>query len=80
MNLLPTLVISFLAAVAHAQTSGTWSGCIGEEALVSIGNPTRVCLQVGNSVDWGTDEIRYTRASFEPPADEYSRFHIPNCT
>jgi hypothetical protein len=46
--------------------------------MVRIGDPTRVCLQVGNGISWA-DGVQYTRASFEPEADLYSRLHIPNC-
>jgi hypothetical protein len=58
-----------------------WSGCIleeGKSSEIKIGDPTRVCLQVGNSLDWGGG-VQYVRASFEPEADEYSRLRIRGC-
>lgn len=68
---------------SQEQQTSQWSGCVrsgfGSEDKIRIGEPTRVCLQIGNSVSW-VDGVDYVRASFEPQADEYSRFHIPNST
>lgn len=57
-----------------------WQGCVdpnGGFQPVTIGEPTTVCLVLASSPDWGT-EMRYLRLNFQPIADEYSRFHVPN--
>ena len=66
-----------IAAVVEAQS---WGGCDGSDSsVVAIGDPTRVCLQIANGTAWNQG-VGYIRPSFEPKADQYSRFHIPNCT
>ena len=67
-----------VTAQAPATTASSWGGC-GSDGVVAIGDPTRVCLQIANGTAWNLG-VRYIRPSFEPKADEYSRFHIPNCT
>jgi hypothetical protein len=59
--------------------SAQYNGCFGANKKIAIGETTMVCLQVGNNVDW-TGGVQYVRAAFEPIADQYSKFHIPNCT
>ena len=61
-----------------------WLGCVNPPGgsgtdLVRVGEPTTICLNLGPNTHWsqGVDYIRYT---FQPEADEYSKFHIPNCT
>lgn len=83
MQMLPTPMrlswLLFLALPSTAQ-QGTWRGCFDPQLpkKVKIGQPTRVCMQVGNGVNWAAG-VNYVRASFEPKADEYSYYHIPNC-
>lgn len=60
-------------------TSPVWTGCVdpvkGYE-LVTIGQPTTICLVLANNGDWST-EMDYVRINFQPIADYYSRFHVP---
>lgn len=61
-----------------------WSGCVNinlpkdQQNLVAIDQQTIVCLSIGNRINWSTG-AQYVRVNFSPTADEYSRFHIPNC-
>jgi hypothetical protein len=80
----PNWVVIFVVSVVclvstNAQNNSSWSGCVGGNSVVQIGKTTRVCLQIGNTTDW-TAGVGFVRASFEPEADQYSRFHIPECT
>jgi len=72
---------SHLELVAGQNTS-QWGGCVNPSGSgsseVTIGQTTFVCLQIGNSEQWNAG-VNYIRLSFSPIADEYSRFHIPNC-
>lgn len=95
LALTATLLFAFQAVrTTHGQgnnatnnnNNNAWGGCVGSSsstnsnnANVKIGDPTRVCLHVANGTDWGAGSVAYVRASFEPPADTYSRLHIPNC-
>jgi len=60
-------------------SSPVWAGCVdpvkGYE-LVTIGQPTTICLILANNGDWST-EMDYMRINFQPIADDYSRFHVP---
>lgn len=74
------LLLSLFKAVVSNNTTG-WQGCyeVGQEgAKVKIGDPTLICLQVGNTANW-TDGVDYIRLSFQPQADQYSRLFIPSC-
>ena len=78
-----------IASVAVAQdTPGfalgddedVWGGCVDynrPDALVTIGEPSAVCLVIGDGADWSTRRT-YMRLHFLPKADEYSRFHVPD--
>ena len=69
------------STVSPTTTSQKWSGCVdpsNPSALVTIGKPTFVCLQIGNNQNW-TAGVNYIRASFRPVGDVYSRLYIPNC-
>jgi len=58
-----------------------WKGCVDRlnpQALVTIGQKTTICLVLTNAADWTKTVTSYTRLSFQPVADEYSRFHVPN--
>jgi hypothetical protein len=59
-----------------------WGGCVDTEdrfALVTIGKKTTLCLVLTDGPDWGV-ERKYLRLSFQPIADQYSRYHVPYCT
>lgn len=59
-----------------------WQGCVDPEKpknKIRVAQKTRVCFSISNTTNWSAG-VAYTRASFEPQADVYSRFHIPNCT
>lgn len=69
-----------------------WTGCINpgdleSEDLVKIGDKHSICLTIGPGGDWagipdGTGNykgITYLRYTWRVTADQYSRFHIPNC-
>lgn len=76
------LVSSIMMVTSQNQGAG-WTGCVNpnlnkNQNLIRIGQPTRVCLSVANDTDWNSGFASYVRASFEPKADVYSRFHIPN--
>ena len=81
---LAPLVISAQDNTTTANTTETttdWLGCVDPSrpnAKIEIGKKTIVCLLIGNSKDW-SDGVSYTRVSFQPEADQYSRLHIPNC-
>lgn len=72
------LLLLIVTSVAPQQVE--WEGCFNRELpnKVRIGDLTRVCLQVANGVNWAAG-VNYVRASFEPVADDYSYYHVPNC-
>ncbi|KAG7340152.1 hypothetical protein IV203_006556 [Nitzschia inconspicua] len=84
-SLQPISVDSDSPGAAETTTTGPtiagWQGCIdpngGFPQLVTIGEPTTVCLVLSSSPDWGTS-MNYLRLNFRPIADDYSRFHVPN--
>jgi len=56
-----------------------WQGCndpVTGYQLVTIGQPTTICVVLANSPNW-TEKMQYMRLNFQPIADEYSRFHVP---
>ena len=60
-------------------TESSWTGCVSPEngfQPVTIGDPTTICLVLSNNGDWST-KLDYMRLNFQPTADVYSRFHIP---
>ena len=76
-SLLRSLLLLGLVTFSKQQ----YTGCVDPSdptALVTIGEKTTVCLQIGNSLDWSSG-VQYTRVSFQPEADKYTRFHLPNC-
>eukprot|EP00978_Attheya_sp_CCMP212_P015281 scaffold39385_cov46-Attheya_sp.AAC.3 len=69
----------------YSQTTPKWDGCNdpnfpGGPHVVKRGDPTTVCLTLGPNGDWGreTPLVKYFRLNFQPEADEYSRYQIPN--
>ena len=75
----PTLQPITVAASSGPTISG-WQGCVdpnGGFRPITIGEPTTVCLVLSNSPDWATP-MSYMRLNFQPIADDYSRFHVPN--
>jgi hypothetical protein len=68
------------ATSAPTVAPDVWGGCqYDPNAKVTIGDPTTICFNVADGVDWG-EKVSYLRLNFEPAADEYSRFHVPGCT
>jgi len=57
----------------------TWSGCTDSSLppLVTIGKKTTICLILANNLKWDDNNVRYLRMSFQPVADEFSRFIVP---
>ena len=58
-----------------------WGGCVdpkNPKKLVTIGDPTTICVALADGADWNTKRS-YMRLNFRPKADEYSRFHVPKC-
>jgi hypothetical protein len=85
---IPLLLLLQLPMIEAQQptttTTTAWSGCINpklttKQNWIRSQQPTRVCISIANTTNWSAGAA-YTRASFEPLADVYSRFHIPNCT
>lgn len=67
------------SAPAPARPTNTWGGCVDPidgYAPVTIGEPTTVCLVLASGANWAT-EVDYMRLNFQPVADAYSRFHVP---
>jgi hypothetical protein len=68
-------------APSGAPTDLAWQGCedpvLGKK-LVTIGEKTTICLFIGDGTDWSAPRT-YMRVNFQPIADEYSRFQVPNC-
>lgn len=63
-----------------AADSNSWSGCVDPQKgyqPVTIGKPTTICLVLSSSGDWSSGND-YMRLNFQPEADQYSRFHVPN--
>ena len=88
MFLVSSLLLLCLSAIASAQETSTvaptpapaqWAGCFDETTRIKIGEPMFLCLHVANGINWA-DGVDYVRLTFSPNADEYSRFHVPNCT
>lgn len=68
----------------RAPVDDGWSGCVDPskpEELIKIGKKTTICIVLGSSTNWNvlTPATQYLRLSFQPQADEYSRFHVPSC-
>jgi len=75
----PGPVMSPGAVPPPASPANTWTGCVDPMKgyqPVTIGKPTTICLVLANDGDWST-EIEYMRLNFQPIADVYSRFHVP---
>jgi hypothetical protein len=80
-----SLPSSSTSTLLYVNAQEIWNGCIDpsknkQQNLIRIQQPTRVCLSIANDTNWNSGNAAYIRASFEPKADVYSRFHIPNCT
>lgn len=57
-----------------------WTGCVDPATgyrPVTIGQPITICFVLANHPNWAT-EMTYMRLNFQPIADQYSRFHVPN--
>ena len=59
----------------------TWGGCSDANLnpLVVIGEKTTICLVLSNELNWDGQGVDYVRLSFQPIADEFSRFIVPAC-
>ncbi|CAB9508578.1 expressed unknown protein [Seminavis robusta] len=60
-----------------------WTGCVDPDSPdepIRIGKKTTICIILGSNTNWnaGVPPVRYLRLSFQPLADEYSRFHVPS--
>lgn len=69
-----------------APTEEGWRGCDNptlsrEENLVKLGERTTICLVLSSSAEWNIPPPSATtlRLSFQPVADQYSRFHVTEC-
>jgi len=72
-------LLFFIAVSLSGAAEETWGGCRKSDGngLVSRNGRTFICIMVGPSGDW-REGIKYLRYSFEPKADEYSRFTVAN--
>lgn len=71
------------AAPTSPPVDAGWGGCIdptNAEELVELGKKTTICITLSSSAEWNIPPpaARTLRLSFQPAADEYSRFHIPS--
>ena len=62
---------------------GEWDGCYdfatsNPNAKLQRNKATQVCFATGPGGDWGLS-VQYQRYSFQPTADEYSKFTVPGC-
>ena len=58
-----------------------WGGCVDpitRNSIVTIGQQTTICLVIADGVDWQAERT-YMRLHFQPIADQYSRFIVPQC-
>lgn len=66
-------------APTAAPDNPTWKGCSEEEnELVTIGDPTTICLVLSDKLNWDLKPVFYLRLSFRPIADQFSRFIVPS--
>lgn len=75
-----TLIFTAFSSVLSAVPNISWTGCgpfENEDERLSVGESTVVCMHVANDLNW-VNNVNYLRLSFQPRADEYSRFHVPN--
>jgi hypothetical protein len=90
MLFLSLLILTLILIETQAQSQ--WTGCIDPDNLdspdlVKIGERHTICITVGPGGSWagikGSDGtyagVEYMRYTWRPTADQYSRFHIPNC-
>lgn len=57
-----------------------WKGCTPDESQkVTIGEKATICLVLSSSNNWDGQPVDYIRLSFQPIADEFSRFFVPLC-
>ena len=75
------LIYILLLQIARL-TASEWAGCIlqsnEDKGVVKRDKPTPVCLTIGGDGNWARGES-YSRYSFKPLADEYSRFTVQGC-
>lgn len=64
-----------------APTAVPWGGCedpINGKRKVTIGEKTTICLTIADGANW-SEARTYMRVNFQPIADQYSRFVVPQC-
>lgn len=66
-----------------APTEAGWGGCVdpnNPSAKLELGKLTTICITLSSSSEWNIPppSARTLRLSFQPEADEYSRFHVPS--
>jgi hypothetical protein len=76
-------LLSYKLGQVESQSTG-WSGCVNpnepdKPEVLQIGKAHTICITLGQGGNWATG-VTYGRYTWRPKADEYSRFHIPNCT
>jgi hypothetical protein len=70
---------------SQAPTIPEWNGCINPNDVgnldqkVIAGEMTWICLVLSNSANWNEQNVQYIRLTFQPTADEFSRFFVPVC-
>ena len=65
------------APTTLAPTMTPWGGCSVDDKLVTIGEPTSVCLTLASNLNWSNNTVSYLRLPFLPQADQYSRILVP---
>jgi len=72
-------LLNILLLLIARLTASEWAGCIlpsdEDKGVVKSDKVTPVCLTIGGDGNWARGE-RYSRFSFKPKADEYSRFTV----
>jgi hypothetical protein len=78
-----TALLSTTVVVLAQTNRDPWSGCVDPENpdaadIVKIGDRHTICLTLGPGGNWAAG-VKYGRYTWRPVADQYSRFHIPDC-
>lgn len=76
LNVIAFLLLSFQSLGAN------WNGCYDiakdPDTKLKKNKSTQICFSTGPGGDWGMG-VQYKRYSFQPDADEYSKFTVPGC-
>ena len=69
-------------ATTGAPVEEGWGGCTDPslEEKLELGKKTTICITLSSSAEWNIPppSARTLRLSFQPEADDYSRFHVPD--